>query len=263
MATTHSESGAGSEDPLTDDPLTSRVQIWQRRRGHRYSLDDVLTAFEAIDQRPSPARYLDLGCGIGSVLLMVCDRAHPGRAAAIEAQEISHALAERNIERNDFEVELAFGDFRKSEVQRSLSLSEFDLITGTPPYAPVGTATPSPDSQRAHARIEYRGGIEAYMDAASALLAPEGDFVVCAAGDPERVLRAAEAAGLVAHRRVDAIPRAGRDTLFHVWRLRRPGAKVPTFEAHRFVARDEEGERTEAYVQLRRFFGLPKREATR
>ena len=36
-------------------------------------------------------------------------------------------------------------------------------MTGTPPYKKLGTATPSPDPQRAHARIELRGGIEDYL----------------------------------------------------------------------------------------------------
>ena len=56
---------------LTDDAIAGDWRIWQRRRGHRYSLDDVATAATAVRTRPAAESYLDLGCGLGSVLLMV------------------------------------------------------------------------------------------------------------------------------------------------------------------------------------------------
>ncbi|MFT5353568.1 MAG: tRNA1Val (adenine37-N6)-methyltransferase [Polyangiales bacterium] len=241
------------KDPWTDDHLTAGVRIWQRKKGHRYSLDDVLTAHEALSQRPKPRRYLDLGCGIGSVLLSVFETARPERAVGLEAQEQSFRMVQKNTARNGFDIELFHGDLRDPERRAALD-GPFDLITGTPPYAPPGTATPSPDSQRAHARIEYRGGIEAYLEAAAELLAKDGDFVVCAAADPERVLEGAKATPLVAHQRLDVVPRAGRDVLFHVWRFRSEPAEL---RVERFVARDDTGERTQQYVDLRAFFGLP------
>ncbi|MFK8003464.1 MAG: methyltransferase domain-containing protein [Polyangiales bacterium] len=240
-------------DPWTDDHLTAGVRIWQRKKGHRYSLDDVLTAHEALAQRPKPRRYLDLGCGIGSVLLSVFEKARPERAVGLEAQDQSFAMVQKNAARNEFDIELFQGDLRDPERRAALG-GPFDLITGTPPYAPPGTATPSPDSQRAHARIEYRGGIEAYLEAAAELLAEDGDFVVCAGGDPARVVAGAEGTSLVPHQRLDMVPRAGRGVLFHVWRFRAEPAEL---RVKSFVARDEAGERTQAYVDLRAFFGLP------
>ena len=41
---------------LTHDAITSRYRIWQRKRGHRYSLDDVLTAWEAAQAAPENRR---------------------------------------------------------------------------------------------------------------------------------------------------------------------------------------------------------------
>jgi tRNA1(Val) A37 N6-methylase TrmN6 len=131
----------------------------------------------------------------------------------------------------------------------------FALVTGTPPYLPVGTASPSPDPQRAAARIELRGGVEDYLAAAARVLAPDGVCVVCADGRfPERVLRGASAAGLVPVRRVDIVPRVGRSPLFSVW--------TSVFSSHRtlehveVVMRDEDGARTEASRAMRRAFGL-------
>src|SRR5699024_6661169 len=89
-------------------------------------------------------------------------------------------------------IEILYGDLREVELPRA------DLITGSPPYFPVGTGVPSPDPQRFACRFETRGGVEAYCDAAARLLAPEGLFtMVFIARETPRVEAAAQAAGLV------------------------------------------------------------------
>jgi len=300
----------GPDDPLTDDALTGDFRVWQRARGHRYSLDDVLTAHEALRALEEGAvregRALhdtcDLGCGLGSVLLMIAWARPELASVGVEAQDVSFELARRNVARNGVEarVRLVRGDLRDpSTRRRAIELASrhvgevvgeveaiadardvvevdaiedagvargigvgrgvfrgFDLVTGTPPYVPPGQSTPSPDSQKAHARVELRGGIEDYLAAASELVAPDGVVVIC--GDarfPERAFRGAERAGLHVRRQRDARPRAGRAPLFSVWTFTpEPG---PFERALDFVARDDEGHRTAAYFALRTAFGLP------
>ncbi len=246
--------------PLTDDALTGDFRITQRKRGHRYSLDDVLTAYEATRPgRPfdAPARYLDLGCGIGSVLLMVSWRDRPSEIVGLEAQEISFGMVKENVARNGVDARLVHGDLRDEAARAQLG-GPFDLVTGTPPYMPPGTATPSPDTQRAHARVELRGGVEDYLDAAASLVREGGHIVVCCdARFPGRVLDHAPSLGLVPLRQVDAIPRAGhKGALFSVFTLRRGGAPAMLEEAP-FTARDVEGARSDAYRAVRAHFGLP------
>lgn len=257
------EVGAEAAQPidlgeLTDDAIAGTWRILQRRRGHRYSLDDVATAYEAVHARPDAKRYADIGCGIGSVLLMVRYKLGPGAAvSAIEAQAISHHLAERNLERNGLtDVRLVHGDLRDPDLLTTLD-GPFDLVTGTPPYLPPGKGSPSTDDQRTYARLEMRGGVEAYLAAAAPLLAPDGRFVVCCgAKTPERALEGGEKAGLHARRKLDVVPRQSKKgPLFTVWTFsRKPG---PLEEAAPLVARDAEGSRTEASHQLRTFFDLP------
>ncbi len=254
------------DDPLTDDALTGRYRVFQRKRGHRYSLDDVLTAYVAAQVSRETPQHLDLGCGIGSVLLMAHDVLSPARSVGVEAQEISFALLEKNLARNELSarVEVVRGDLRDEALRAGLG--RFDLITGTPPYMPVGTSTPSPDSQRAHARVELRGGIEAYVDAAVACAAEDAFIVLCGdARTPERIRSQAHAKGLTLVSRTDAIPRAGRDPLFSVWVARkaqrgaetaRPDQAAERVEA--FVARKADGTRTDDYYRVRAFFGLPR-----
>lgn len=251
-------------DPLTDDALTGTFRVWQRARGHRYSLDDVATAYEAANARPDAKACADLGCGIGSVLLMVAYELPEARFVGVEAQQVSYELARRNVERNALSgrVSLSLGDLRDEAVQARLP-GPFDLVTGTPPYQPPGTATPSPDAQRAHARIELRGGVEDYLRAMGRLLAEGGRAVVCADGRrPERVREGAAQAGLAIVRKRDFVPREGRvDPLFSVFTLAPAGEPGIAYEeAPAFFARTRDGARTEEYFALRAFFGLPRRE---
>jgi tRNA1Val (adenine37-N6)-methyltransferase len=60
-----------TDDELSCDALTADFRLFQRRRGHRFSLDDLATAWVAARARPDARVVLDLGCGVASVLLMV------------------------------------------------------------------------------------------------------------------------------------------------------------------------------------------------
>lgn len=251
-----------ADDPLSDDAITADYRVWQRVRGHRYSLDDVLTAWVAARRAPEARRLLDLGSGIGSVALMLAWRLREAHVTTIEAQEISFALQEKNVERNGLAPRFTtiLGDFRDAAT-RARAAGGFELVTGTPPYFAADGALLSPDSQRAHARVELRGGVEAYLEAARACVSERGAIVVCAdAKRPERVTRPAAALGLACEEELRACPREGKDALFSVWTLSPGAPREP--ERRTFVARTADGARTPAQHEIRRFFGLSIDEAT-
>ncbi len=243
------------DDELTNDAITADFRILQRRRGHRYSLDDVATAWEAAAHTRALRHHVDLGCGIGSVLLMLAYKYPRATHLGIEAEAMSATLARRNVALNGLEqrARIIEGDLR--EVTRGDIGPPADLVTGTPPYLPAATALASPDPQRAAARIELRGGVEDYLAAAARILRPGGAVVICAdARAPERVLAGARAAGLHPIRRRDVIPRHGAQPLFSLWVL--ATAPSPSLETHTLLVRGPDGEQTEAARALRRCFGL-------
>ncbi|MCG8556078.1 MAG: methyltransferase domain-containing protein [Proteobacteria bacterium] len=246
-------------DELTDDAVAGEFRLWQRRRGHRYSLDDVATAWEAALALPEALHCLDLGCGVGSVLHMLAYRMPRAHFVGVEAEPVSFRLAERNVARNNLSgrCRLIQGDLRTCV--DPLALGRFDLVTGTPPYWPPGTATASPDRQRAAARIELRGGIEVYLSAAARVVSPAGRVVVCAdARHPERVEQGARGVGLTPVRRRDVVPIVDRKrALFSVWTLGCALAGSGCERARTLVTRDSAGARTADAQLLRSFFGLP------
>jgi tRNA1(Val) A37 N6-methylase TrmN6 len=242
---------------LTHDAIAGSFRITQRKHGHRYSIDDVITAAIAAEARPQARRCLELGSGIGSVLLMLCHRLPEAHFVAIEAQRNSFALLSRNVADNGLgqRVQAMRGDLRDLVTP---ALGQFELITGTPPYVPPGKATPSTDAQRAYARQELRGGVEDYVCAAQRVVSPDGLIVVCAdARFPQRVEQAALQSGLAISTQCDVFPREGRDALFSVFALS-PSGESTARTRTRFVARSENGARTEQYLALREAFGMPR-----
>jgi tRNA1(Val) A37 N6-methylase TrmN6 len=106
------------------------------------------------------------------------------------------------------------GHTRQDDTLEGIAIQRYDIITGTPPYFRVGFTSSSggdgisavieqggmPTSkQSAPARCEFRGGIEAYCQTASALLYPQhGIFVVCENwSNNHRVWASAKDAGLI------------------------------------------------------------------
>src|SRR5262249_27018325 len=155
----------------------------------------------AVQDAP-PAHMADLGCGIGAVLLLLAWRFPAAHGVGVEAQRVSIELARRSLAWNgaDRRCEVRHGGLREpASIPEGTIL---DLVRGTPPYLPVGTARGSSRSQWAGCHLELRGGIEAYCAAAARLLGPGGWFVTCAgAAQDERVRDGAANAGLAAVRR--------------------------------------------------------------
>lgn len=249
---------------LTLDVLTAGVRVYQRAKGHRFSSDDLVTAWVATQACPAPATVCDLGCGLGSVLLhLAWSLPSAERLEGIEAQDESFALLERNVELNGYRerVTVHHGDLRDDEIIGRLQHRPFDLVTGTPPYFPPGSAPAADDRQRAFARIEYRGGIEDYVATARRIVADDGWFVVCGDADSEPRLHAAAAQhGFTVVGTHVVLPREGRPPLFTVWALRPTGGGEPP--AHwldrTYTLRDAQGERTADAKALRAFSGLPE-----
>ncbi|HEY1955971.1 MAG TPA: methyltransferase domain-containing protein [Polyangiaceae bacterium] len=241
--------------PLTDDALTRDFRVWQRAKGHRFSSDDLATAYVAWHARPDARRVLDLGCGLGSVLLHLAWKMLGADFVGIEAQAMSFELLRRNVARAGVASRVAIhhGDLRDERAIEALGHG-FDLITGTPPYFPPGHASGAMDEQRAYARIEYRGGVEAYLATASRVLAPDGTVVMCGdARAASRVERGAADAKLAVHAHCEIIPRENEKPLFAIWTF---GRTPRALARSSMTLRDAAGERTREARMLREFSGL-------
>lgn len=240
----------------TRDRLVGDWHIYQRRGGHRTSTDDVLTAWLATVRATEPVhRYLDLGCGIGSVLLMVAHKLRPVITVGIEAQTQSATMARRTVAELGMDapaITIENQDFRETLFDRTAH--QFDLITGSPPYFPLTDGVHPNDAQRRACRFEERGGVEAYCDAAARALRQDGRFVlVFQTTWHERVLRAAAGANLALRSQADIFMRSDRPAPFlSVYEFGWNGGPV---ERYTFAIRDAQGAHTAEYDAIRRALG--------
>ena len=240
--------------------LTGRFRVIQRTDAHRYSTDDLVTAWAAwraarvIYGEAGPRLACDIGCGLGSVLLSTA-WLHPHTiGVGAEAQTVRADLAERNILLNGLSkrVKVVRGDLRDINTHVALASAAneligdgtgaagtvintgvFDLVTGTPPYFDVSAGGLPPHEESARCLFEYRGGIEAYSIATHALLSRTGIGAIC---ETSLALTRAYAAAIAAHlriiARIDVIPRDGKPPLFFVLIVQRDDAPLSSSLPH-------------------------------
>ena len=196
------------------DAISGHFRIFQLRDGHRFSTDDVLTAWYGTNWVPSAARVLDLGSGIGSVGMIAAWRLPGARFVTIEAQDDSVRLARKSAAYNGLteRYEVRHFDFRDAA---ALGEDErFDLVLGSPPYFPVGTGITGDHPQKVACRFELRGDVGDYARVAAAHLEPGGLFA-CVFPQEQlvRVESAAADAGLTIVRRRPVVFREGEPPL--------------------------------------------------
>mmetsp|Transcript_18373 Transcript_18373/g.27868 ORF Transcript_18373/g.27868 Transcript_18373/m.27868 type:complete len:477 (-) Transcript_18373:103-1533(-) len=270
----------GSHRWTTDDLVTSYVALDYTRQLKNCNLIKS---------------YLDLGTGNASVLQMVTwgllgreqmydsmnDKARSelnfNRVVGVEARSEAVALAKRSLQ---FNLGKLFSDEKQKLVSilqgdfRDISLEEkFDLITGTPPYFQVSFSMSSKDSdsvvskaviheggmptskQSAPARCEFRGGMEAYCQAASRFLSQrdESAFIVCENWlNHDRTLAAAKANQLRICKQIRVHGRENKGVLFCVYVMKRAknsDVESKSMPSETLVVRTAQGDWTQTYKE--------------
>src|SRR5579883_1640049 len=210
--------GVEPDEDETLDAISGYFRIFQLRNGHRFSTDDVLTAWYGTSWCPTASTALDLGSGIGSVGMIAAWRLPGARFVTMEAQEESVQLARKSVRYNglDSRYEIRQGDFRDAAMLKPEE--KFDLVLGSPPYFPIGTGIEGDHPQKIACRFELRGDISDYCKIASAHLAM-GGFFACVFPTEQlaRAEAAARNAGLSIIRRRPVILREGEPPLLNLF----------------------------------------------
>jgi tRNA1Val (adenine37-N6)-methyltransferase len=252
--------GVSTADGETLDYLCGWFRIFQYERGHRYSTDDVLTAWYATQWAPRVARAADLGSGIGSVALIAAWRLPGAHFCTVEAQAMSARLARKSIRYNGLESRFTVyeGDLRSSVLADE---EPFDLVTGSPPYWPSSAATGAVHPQAVPARLEIRGSVADYAAAAARILATGGMFVfVFPFIQLARAEEALAANGLLLLRRRDVVFKEGEPPMISLFAAMRAADLPPRREAWiepPLIIRTKNGSVHPEYAAIRISFGFP------
>jgi tRNA1(Val) A37 N6-methylase TrmN6 len=247
----------------TLDAISGHFRIFQLRDGHRFSTDDVLTAWYGTSWAPTASRVLDLGSGIGSVGMIAAWRLPGARVVTIEAQEASVRLARKSAIYNGLEsrYEIRNADFRDGG---ALAPDEtFDLVLGSPPYFPPGTGIEGDHPQKVACRFELRGDITDYARVAARHLAPGGVFACVFPEDQRaRLESAARTADTVIVRRRPVVFREGEPPLVGLFLMMR-AADLPASARGRgwveppLIVRASDGSVHPEYAAVKLAIGFP------
>src|SRR5438067_12078619 len=247
----------------TLDALSGHFRLFQLRDGHRFSTDDVLTAWYGTAWAASASRVLDLGSGIGSVGMIAAWRLPGARFVTVEAQEESGRLARKSAEYNGLvdRYEIRHADFR--DAGAIPPDQTFDLVLGSPPYFPLGSGIEGDHPQKVACRFELRGDISDYAVIAARHLAPGGLFAcVFPESDRGRVEDAATNAELTIVRSRPVVFREGEPPLIGLFAMVRqrdlpPDMRDRTWLEPPLTIRSADGSVHPEYAAIKLTVGFP------
>ena len=161
-----------SPDETLDSFLNGALQILQKKKGYRFSIDALLLSQFIRIRKNEKAIDLGTGCGILPLLLSKTTKAHS--FVGVEIQKELANLAGRNVALNGLEERITIlrRDFKR--LREIFLPGSFDVVISNPPYRKYLTGRVNPSLEKAIARHEIKGTIEDLTRIASYLLPAKG-----------------------------------------------------------------------------------------
>jgi tRNA1Val (adenine37-N6)-methyltransferase len=161
-----------SPDETLDTFFNGKLQITQKKKGYRFSMDAVLLSQFIKIRKNERVMDLGTGCGILPLLLSHTTKAHS--FVGVEIQKGLAECAEKNVFLNHLEnhISILKQDFR--ELKGTFPPGSFDVVLSNPPYRRYRTGRINPAMEKAVARHEMKGTLEDLISIASYLLPPKG-----------------------------------------------------------------------------------------
>ncbi len=163
-------------NPFPDETLDAffngEVQIIQKKKGYRFSVDAILlNQFIKIHK---DERVIDLGTGCGILPLLLSHTTQARSFIGVEIQKGLADCAKKNVTLNHLEnrISIIKQDFR--ELRNTFPPGSFDVVLSNPPYRKYRTGRINPSMEKAIARHEMKGTLADLISVASYLLPPRG-----------------------------------------------------------------------------------------
>lgn len=148
------------------------LKIVQRVTGYRHSMDAILLARFVVPRHTD--RVLDLGCGNGTIGLLLAQRHPDVSVVGLEIQPDLANRARRGAEINGLRdrFQIVEGDLRR--IDAVLPRAGFDLVVCNPPYRELGRGRVHRDLETRQAKHEISATLSDVVAAIRYALAPKG-----------------------------------------------------------------------------------------
>lgn len=163
-------------DETLDDLIINNLQLIQKKKGFRFTLDSVLLAQFATLKEGD--KIVDLGTGTGIIPFILSTRLQNIRIVGIEIQEELVEMANRSVTLNNLGKVIEIVQEDMKSVHKVLGGGKFNLVTANPPYWLPRDGKPSPAESRAISRHELACSLEDVAASASKLLNYQGRFAM-------------------------------------------------------------------------------------
>lgn len=165
--------------------LESDVSVWPggpvvslHGEGAGAFADSMLLADFAAVRCGRPLRAVDLGCGCGTLAILLAQRLSETVFTGVERRAALAARARSLAIRNGLEerLEILCGDLREPAL---LPVGSFDLVVMNPPYFQEGCGAVASNGDRDDARRENYGTLEQWFRVAGRILRNGGRLFLC------------------------------------------------------------------------------------
>ncbi len=163
-----------SPDETLDTFFDGRLQIIQKKRGYRFSIDSILLS-EFIKVKENE-KVIDLGTGCGILPLILSQKAKKTSFIGVEIQKGLADCANKNVKLNQLQDRITILNLDFRDLKNIFPPATFDVVISNPPYRRYRTGRINPDMEKAIARHEIKGKLEDLISIASYLLKSKGRF---------------------------------------------------------------------------------------
>ncbi len=156
----------------TDTFFEGKIQIQQRAKGYRFSIDPVIVAHHA--EIPERAKILDIGTGSGIIPLVLAFLHPECRVYGIEIQKGLADSAIINVKNNGLgdRIKILNSDFM--EINQKDINGPADVIISNPPYRKANSGRTNPECEKALARHEIAITLEKLLEKAGSMIRTGG-----------------------------------------------------------------------------------------
>ena len=191
-------------DTTLDGILNRRIMLAQPKQGFRVAVDTVLLA--AAVPTEDGETVLELGCGVGGVMLALAARVSKTILHGIEIQPELAALAHSNITRNEMGSQATV---EVSDVTNYMPSSLFDHVMMNPPYHDEVSHDVSENAIKRTANSAKDGELPLWFAAADRALKPGGCLTIIHRADQLPKIVAALAPKFMRLEVLEILPKAG------------------------------------------------------
>ena len=162
------------EELTKDQFLGGKLTLYQPRSGYRTNIDSVLLA-SAIKAKAGQS-VLELGCGIGAVVLCLMTRITGLKVTGVEIQEKYAKIARLNSQFNNLQLEILNCDIANLPIKEKNQV--FDHVVLNPPFNTDLKDYEAVNIEKRLSKIENKPNLSGWLDIAISRCKPRGELVL-------------------------------------------------------------------------------------